>query len=261
MALKQQMHAAALGVQSPGLTVLAAYLRGDTAAMTEASPAANSSPEWSDAWSVITYLADSGQVEQAARFGEAAAGKMDAEAPVASSAGLMRARLSAVRAMTGHCDSATQARSVSEPAAYYAAISAAWCHRPATDVSEMKNTTLLAIARSAQAWAAGDAAGALDALSHARPGAQATVAALLRGEAHLLQKQQVVAIGDYRAVITHRGAALLTGTPAFPAAHAGLAMAYRSMGDEPNSARVQSDLQTLWAGAPKTEPLLHRAAK
>ncbi len=261
VALKQQMHAATLGVQSPGLTVLAAYLRGDTAAMTQASPAANSSPEWSDAWSVITYLADSGQVEQAARFGEAAAGKMDADAPVASSAGLMRARLSAVRAMTGHCDGATQAGSVSEPAAYYAAIAAAWCHRPATDVSEVKNAALLAIARSAQAWAAGDAAGALDALSHARPGAQATVAALLRGEAHLLQKQQVVAIGDYRAVITHRGAALLTGTPAFPAAHAGLAMAYRSMGDEPNSARVQSDLQTLWAGAPKTEPLLHRAAK
>jgi hypothetical protein len=35
---------------------------------------------------------------------------------------------------------------------------------------------------------------------------------MLRGESHLALKQQVLATGDYKSVITRRGAAMLTGT-------------------------------------------------
>jgi serine/threonine-protein kinase len=261
LALKQQMHAAALGVSSPGLTLLAAYLRGDKGAIEQAEGTASTASGWDDTWDYVTYLASRGQVADAIRVGETAAPKFEAQALVASSASLMRARLAAIKAMTGHCDSPGIASGASNRAAFYAALAGAWCHRPATDLGPITTPAMAEIARGAQAWGAGDAAGALGALDKAKANSYATVDAMLRGEAHLLQQQQVVAIGDYRAVITHRGAALLTGLPVYAAAHAGLATAYHSMGDESNSARVESDLKALWADAPPTEPLLRRAAK
>jgi serine/threonine protein kinase/tetratricopeptide (TPR) repeat protein len=261
LALKQQIRAATMGASSPGLTALAAYLNGDAAMVTQVDAAARSSTAWNDVWNYVTYLTNKGKVDEAVHVGDVAADRLESMPAVASSAGLMRARIAAIRAMTGHCDGASQGVTTATTAAYFTALAAAWCHRPATDLSAIRDPALMAIAQGAQAWSANDAQDALDALSHVRPGSNATIAALLRGEVHLLQKQQVLAIGDYRAVITHRGAAVLTGTPVYPAAHAGLAAAYHSMGDDSNSARVHGDLQTLWADAPKSEPLLKRAAK
>ncbi len=262
-ALKQQQRAAAAHVSSPGLMLLATYLRGDADAETQAAAAAQASPLWADQWNYVTYLSNRGQLAQAKSMAEAAAARFEAQPAIASSARLMRARMAAIQAMAGHCDTNT-ARTIpsgSEEGHFFQAIALAWCHRPADASITLHDPALSAIARGAQAWGAGDAAGATTILQTAKPSAQSSLAAMIRGEAHLAQKQQVLAIGDYRAVITHRGSAVLTGTIVYPAAHAGLATAYHSMGDQPNATRVESDLKTIWKDADPGESLLHRAEK
>jgi hypothetical protein len=261
LALKQQTHAAPLGASSPALKLLAAFLRNDVGTEAQAREAAGGPSEWSDGWYYVTYLAGRGQIAEAVRFGEGLAARLDAQSSVASSATLMRARLNAIKAITGHCDAVGPLATSSNRATYYAAIAAALCHHPPVELSAITNPSMAMIARGAQALGTGDAVGALSALDQARPNSEAPLDAVLRGEAHLLRHQQQIAIADYRAVITHRGAAMLTGTPVYAAAHAGLATAYRSMGDDSNSARVQNDLKALWPNAPSTEPLLKRVAK
>ncbi|AFL88212.1 serine/threonine protein kinase [Terriglobus roseus DSM 18391] len=260
-ALKQQAHAVSLRASTPGLLLLAAYLRGDLATESMALALAEASSNWQDQWAVVTYLANRGRLVEASRFGQGAAARLQQMREVASTGTLMRTRISALQAMAGHCDGgAIRAAKAGDLAEFYAEIAGAWCkHAPGS--AGINDVHLATIARAADTWSNGDAQGALDILQSSRGGRQAPVAAMLRGEIHLAMKERVLAIGDFQAVITKRGASLLTGTLVYPAAQAGLATAYHRMGDEPNAARVEDDLKALWKDAPRNEPLLRRAVK
>ena len=260
-AQKQQAHAVTVHASSPGLTLLAAYLRGDTSAESQVSPLAEGSPSWQDQWDFVTYLSNRGRLADAARFGAAAAARLQQQPDVASTAVLMRTRVAAIEAMSGHCDgSGATAAGAGDLALFYAEMAGAWCkHAPGG--AGPNDANLAGIVRAAETWSNGDAQGALNILQGSHSSGQAPVAAMLRGETHLALKQQVLAIGDYKAVITRRGAALLTGTVVYPAAQAGLATAYHTMGDEPNATRIEDDLKALWKDAEPGEPLLRRAEK
>lgn len=253
---KEQTKAAALGASSPGLALLAAYLRKDSAAVAQWNAATTASTSFSDAWYYVSYLGDQGRLSDAATFGAAAAQRFAAQPAVASSATLLRSRLAAMEAMAGHCKTdAVSVTDAGDKAKYYAGLADAWCKRPVT-ASAPQDAGLSAMVRAASLWSGGDADGALNLLKDEKPSSQSMVAAALRGEAHLKNTQQVLAIGDFKAVITRRGEALMTGTIVYPVAQAGLAAAYRTMGDDPNASRAESDLQQLWQDADASEPLL-----
>lgn len=254
---KEQTKAAALNASSPGLALLAAYLRKDSGAVAQWSTATTASSSFSDAWYYLTYLGDRGRLSEATTFGSAAALRLAAQPAIASSGTLLRSRLAAMEAMAGHCKAeALPVADAGDNAKYYAGLADAWCKRPVT-ANAPQDAGLNAMVRAAALWSGGDADGALNLLKDEKPGSQSMVAALLRGEAHLKSAQQVLAIGDFKAVITRRGEALMTGTIVYPVAQAGLAAAYRTMGDDPNASRAENDLQQLWQDADASEPLLH----
>jgi serine/threonine-protein kinase len=258
-AQKQQKRAGAMEASSPGLTLLAAYLRGDAAVEAEAGALAEGSPVWQDQWDYLTYLSNRGRLDDAARFVAATAARLQPE--VASTAVLLRTRLAAIQAMAGHCEAtAMDSTGGGELADFYGGLARAWC-KHATGAQAVEELNLGVIVHAATVWSKGEPQRALTLLQAARASAQAPVAVMVRGESHLALKQQVLAIGDYQAVITKRGAALLTGTLVYPAAQAGLATAYSTMGDMPNSTSVQDELKAQWKDALPTEPLLRRAEK
>ena len=251
---KEQARAAGAGAGSPGLSLLAADLRGDDSAVAQAAADARSAAGFWDGWHYVTYLSNRGRLAEAHTFGETVAQRLSAQPAVASSAELMRARLAAMDAMAGHCGSAATASSgAGDTTRFFAGLSAAWCKRPAS-VGAPADPALSGAVRAAITWSKGDAQGALNLLQGARDSNQSPVASLLRGQAHLALGQQVLAISDFNGVIAHRGAALLTGTLVYPAAQAGLAAAYRTMGDTPNADRAADDLRSTWKDAAPTEP-------
>jgi tetratricopeptide (TPR) repeat protein len=260
-AQKLQAHAVTTHAASTGLVLLAAYLRGDTLAESQAAPLAEASSAWQDQWAVVSYLSNRGRLAEAARFGALVASRLQQEPSVASTATLMRARIAAMQAMAGHCEARlARADGGGDLAEFYAELASAWCRHAPTGAAPADGT-LAAIARAAALWSKGNAQEALNVLQGSRNSGQAPVATILRAESHLALRQQVLAIGDYRAVITRRGESLLTGTVVYPAAHAGLATAYHTMGDEPNATRIEDDLKALWEDAAAGEPLLKRAQK
>lgn len=255
-ASKEQEKAAALGVGSPGLALLANSLRGTDAGDGQLSTAARAAGTFWDDWYYITDRVDRGRIAEALAFGEAAAQRLASQPDTASAAALLRARLAAVEAMAGHCErTVAAAPNAGDSARYYAGLAAAWCHTPDTYPMPV-DPALNGDVRAATAWSHGDANAALKALEGEANSSQSPIAALLRGEAHLALSQQVLAISDFKGVIARRGAALLTGTPVFPAAQAGLATAYRTMGDMPNAQRTADELNNTWKDASPGEPLL-----
>lgn len=258
---KEQTKAATVGAASPGLALLAAYLRNDTAAVAQWSAATTASSAFGDAWYYLTYLGDRGRLADAQAFGATAAQRFTAQPAVASSGMLLRSRLSAMEAMAGHCKAdVLPVADAGDMAKYYAGLADAWCKRPSSEDAP-QDAGLNAMVRAAALWSGNDAEGALNLLKEDKPNAQSMVAALIRGEAHLKSAQQVLAIGDFKAVITRRGEALMTGTLVYPVAQAGLAAAYRTMGDDPNASRAENDLQQLWQDADASEPLLRATGK
>ena len=258
---KEQIKAAAMGAASPGLALLAAYLRKDSAAVAQWSAATTASSAFGDAWYYLSYLGDRGRLAEAQAFGAAAAQRFAAQPAVASSGMLLRSRLAAMESMAGHCKpEALPVADAGDMAKYYAGLAEAWCKRPITG-NGPQDAGLNAMVRAASLWSGGDAEGSLNLLKDDKNSAQSKVAALIRGEAHLKSAQQVLAIGDFKAVITRRGEALMTGTLVYPLAQAGLAAAYRTMGDDPNASRAESDLQQLWQDADASEPLLRTTGK
>lgn len=255
-AQKEQSRAASSNAASPGLALLAAYLRNDRVAETQWVAIAAASDTFSDSWYYLTYLGDRGRLLEAHNFGTAAFTRLSAQPQIASSALLLRARLEAMEAMAGHCrnepDSVTDA---GDAAKFYAGLAQAWCKHSADDKAP-SDPTQRTLIRAALLWSTGDAQGALNMLQDDKTSAQSTVAALLRGESHLKLSQQVLAIGDFKAVLTRRGESLLTGTLTYPVAQAGLATAYRTMGDDPNAGRAEDDFKKLWRDADPSEPLL-----
>ncbi len=166
-----------------------------------------------------------------------------------------------MQAMTSHCDaSLATADCAGDLAHFYAEIANAWCRHPDSGAVPT-DANLATIVRAAALWSEGKSQEAMNLLQGSHNSGQAPLAAMLRGESHLALKQQVLAIGDYKAVLTRRGASLLTGTVVYPAAQAGLATAYHTMGDEPNATRIEDDLKALWKDASAGEPLLRRAQK
>lgn len=260
-AQKQQARAATASASSPGLILLAAYLRGDVAAESEVATLAEISPSWQDQWNFVTYLSNRGRLAEAARFGAAVASRVEVQPDVASTAILMRTRVAAMQAMAGHCEEGgVLGDGAGDLAQFYAEIASAWC-RHAPETTDPGDANLTMIARAAALWSSGNPQEALNILQSTHPGVEAPMAAMLRAESHLALKQQVLAIGDYKAVLSGRGAAVLTGTIVYPAAQAGLATAYHTMGDELNATRVADDLKMLWTDASPGEPLLKRAQK
>ncbi|HEY9139070.1 MAG TPA: hypothetical protein VIM67_12425, partial [Terriglobus sp.] len=258
---KEQTKAATVGAASPGLALLAAHLRNNNAAVTQWSAATTASSAFVDAWYYLTYLGDRGRLADAQAFGSAAAQRFAEQPGVASSGMLLRSRLAAMEAMAGHCKSdVLSVANAGDMAKYYAGLASAWCKRPSSE-NAPQDAGLNAMVRAAALWSGNDADGALNLLKEDKPNAQSMVAALIRGEAHLKSAQQVLAIGDFKAVITRRGEALMTGTLVYPVSQAGLAAAYRTMGDDPNASRAENDLQQLWQDADASEPLLHIAGK
>lgn len=255
-AQKEQSRAVTSSAATPGLALLAAYLRNDHAAESKWAAVAAASNSFDDSWYYLTYLGDRGRLSEARSFGTAAFQRLSAQPQIASSGLLLRARLEAMEAMAGHCNN--ESLSVAEAGdatKFFAGLAQAWCKRYANDYAPTDPVQKTLI-RAALLSNSGDAQGSLNLLQEDKASAQSTVAALLRGESHLKLGQQVLAIGDFKAVLTHRGEALLTGTLAYPAAQAGLATAYRTMGDNPNANRAADDLKALWQDADPSEPLL-----
>lgn len=258
---KEQARAAAVGAGSPGLALLAADLREDDNAAAKAAAAAQSATGFWDGWHHVTYLSNRGRLAEADSFGEAVAQRLSAQPAVASSGELMRARLAAIDAMAGHCGPiAAVSSGAGDATKFFAGLAAAWCKRPAS-AGAPADPALSGAVRAAITWSKGDSQGALNLLQGARDSNQTPVSSLLRGQAHLALKQQVLAIGDFKGVIAHRGAALLTGTLVYPAAQAGLAAAYRTMGDTPNADRAADDLRKTWKDAAPSEHLLRIVSK
>jgi serine/threonine-protein kinase len=258
---KEQTKAATVGAASPGLALLAAHLRNDSAAVTQWSAATTASSTFVDAWYYLTYLGDRGRLADAQAFGAGAAQRFATQSAVASSGILLRSRLAAMEAMAGHCNTdALPVTDAGDMTKYYAGLASAWCKRPFAE-NAPEDADLNAMVRAAALWSGGDAFDALNLLKEDKPNAQSMVATLIRGEAHLKSAQQVLAIGDFKAVITRRGEALMTGTLVYPVAQAGLAAAYSTMGDDPNASRAENDLQQLWQDADASEPLLHTKGK
>jgi len=258
-AQKEQGRAASSNAASPGLALLAAYLRNDRAAESQWAAAAAASNSFNDSWYYLTYLGDRGRLAEAHSFGTAAFTRLSSQPQIASSSSLLRARLEAMEAMAGHCRTETgSVADAGDAAKFYTGIAQAWCKHSADDnaPSDPMQRTLI---RAALLWSSGDAQGALNILQDDKTSAQSTVAALLRGESHLKLGQQVLAIGDFKAVLTRRGESLLTGTLTYPVAQAGLATAYRTMGDDPNANRAEDDLKKLWQDADPSEPLFRRS--
>ncbi|MEG9431870.1 protein kinase domain-containing protein [Terriglobus sp. ADX1] len=255
-AQKEQGRAASSNAASPGLALLAAYLRDDRAAETQWATTAAASNSFSDNWYYLTYLGDRGRLAEAHSFGTAAFTRLSAQPQIASSASLLRARLEAMEAMAGHCHSEpVSVADAGDATKFYAGLAQAWCKHSAGD-NAPTDPTQRTLIRAALLWSTGDAQGALNLLQEDKTSAQSTVATLLRGESHLKLGQQVLAIGDFKAALTRRGEALLTGTLTYPVAQAGLATAYRTMGDDPNASRAEDDLKKLWQDADPSEPLL-----
>lgn len=255
-AQKEQGRAAGLNAASPGLALLAAYLRNDRPAETQWAATAASSNTFNDSWNYLSYLGDRGRLTEAHSFGTAAVARLGSQPQVASSALLLRARLEAMEAMAGHCHNEPISMSnAGDGAKFYAGLAQAWCKHSAGD-NALANPTQQTLIRAALLWSTGDAQGSLNLLQEDKASAQSTVSALLRGESHLKLGQQVLAIGDFKAALTRHGEALLTGTLAYPVAQAGLATAYRTMGDDPNASRAEDDLKSLWQDADPSEPLL-----
>ncbi|MEZ2346120.1 protein kinase [Terriglobus sp. RCC_193] len=255
-AQKEQSRAANSNAASPGLALLAAYLRNDRAAETQWAAAAAAANTFSDDWYYLTYLGDRGRLAEAHSFGTAAIQRLSAQTQVASSALLLLARLEAMEAMAGHCQNKPlSVADAGDATKFFASLAQAWCKHSASDnapTDPMEQTLI----RAALLWSTGDAQGSLNLLQEDKTSAQSTVTALLRGESHLKLGQPVLAIGDFKAALTRHGEALLTGTLAYPVAQAGLATAYRTMGDDPNASRAEDDLKKLWQDADPSEPLL-----
>ncbi|WP_052200217.1 serine/threonine-protein kinase [Terriglobus sp. TAA 43] len=255
-AQKEQGRAASLNAASPGLALLAAYLRNDQAAETQWAAVTAASNSFSDYWYYLTYLGDRGRLAEAHSFGTAAFTRLSAQPQVVSSAALLHARLDAMEAMAGHCHNELPSiAEAGDTTKFYAGLAKAWCKHSATDSlpADAAQKTLI---QAAVLWSTGDPQGALNLLQEDKTSAQSTVAVLLRGESYLKLGQQVLAIGDFKAALTRRGEALLTGTLAYPVAQAGLATSYRTMGDDPNASRAEDDLKNLWKDADPSEPLL-----
>lgn len=260
-ASKEQERASALSAGSPGLALLAADLRGDDADAGQRLTAAQAAGDFWDDWYYITDRVDRGRLQEALTFGEAAAQRLAAQPDIASSAALLRSRLAAIEAMAGHCTNTFSAGpNAGDLTRLFAGLAAAWCHRPNTS-GMPEDPALNGAVRAAIMWSNGDAGGALNVLKGETSSGKAPIAALLRGEAHLALSQQVLAISDFNGVIARRGAALLTGTPVYPSAQAGLAMAYRTMGDLPNADRAAQELRNTWQDADPGEPLLRSVSK
>jgi len=255
-AQKEQGRAASLNAASPGLALLAAYLRNDQAGEMKWAAATAASNSFSDYWYYLTYLGDRGRLAEAHSFGMAAVTRLSEQHQVVSSAALLHARLDAMEAMAGHCHSELPSTAEAGVATkFYAGLTQAWCKHSASD-SLPADAVQKTLIRAAVLWSTGDPQGALNLLQEDKTSAQSTVAVLLRGESHLRLGQQVLAIGDFKAALTRRGEALLTGTLVYPVAQAGLATAYRTMGDDPNASRAEDDLKNLWKDAAPSEPLL-----
>lgn len=266
-ALKLQQKATAAQVSSAGLTLMAAYLRGDAGAQSQALAALQTSQSWEDQWAYVTVLANQGRIAAAVQYGQTVAARRAAQPTIASSAVRIRARLAAIESMAGHCGtSAALTPSVdallpTAPATvFFSALAAGWCHRRPPAEVRLTGVAYVTLLPVLVAWGSGDATTAITDLQAAKPSSTGPIVGTIRGELHLQQKQNIFAIGAFESVLTHRGAALLTGAIVYPAAQAGLASTYKSMGDEPNSTRIQAALKSTWSAADANEPLLQRVS-
>ena len=252
-ALRQQQHARARDIASPGMLLAAAYLMNDAQIIAVAEKEASASEDPRDAQLLVAFYANRGELRKA----DAEAEEMAARA--AGEAELLQAQAAAAKAMAGRCAPGASTGERGVRAVVFNDIAAAWCHRPEAIGQNLHEPELQSLGAGLQAWAAGDSARVLSLFQDAHTGAWDTMMVLVRGEAELRSAHQVQSIDDFEAVLSHRGAAFLTGTPAYPLAEAGLQSAYGAMGDRTNSARAGKEFRELWKNADPDLPLLHNA--
>ncbi len=252
-AWQMQSRAYRLGVGSAGLSLAAAYLRGDAAGVEASRRNLASEPDSVPAaLSEAAYLQNTGDTSGAtAAFGRAEH-LAAAHAETASATSAIRAQVEVSRALAGDCAAAVDAAPL---------LARAWCGLPALPAQGAGGLSSggSGLEEAAARWQAGDLRAALD-TAESEPRGE-VLATLVRARLHELLGEPDAAIAEYRAITMERGADYLSGTLSYPVALAGLTEVYASMGDEADGARSAASLREVWGNGQATAVLLQSMAR